>query len=200
MIDGKPQQGAMVVMLGEAGVEVVQTDSQGRFDVRGLTAGPHMIAAFDPSRFASGGAGIQFSPQVVDITDSDPTNISLGGTGVKVNGALMNGDLGTLTLVALRKPDGTPLSGLDLTNFANLLEAMRSLGSQTVVGPDGAFSLETCHRGATRSRSTRWTSIGRIPDISALINLPHTAYSHPLEIGPDTGPLQSTCRRRSLMS
>ncbi len=191
MIDGKPQQGAMVVMLGEAGVEVVQTDSQGRFDVRGLTAGPHMIAAFDPSRFASGGAGIQFSPQVVDITDSDPTNISLGGTGVKVNGALMNGDLGTLTLVALRKPDGTPLSGLDLTNFANLLEAMRSLGSQTVVGPDGAFSLENVPPGSYTLEVYTMDFDQSNPDISALINLPRTpAYSHPLEIGPDTGPLQ----------
>lgn len=191
-IDGKPQAGAMVVMLGEAGVEVVQTDGQGRFDVRGLTAGPHMIAAFDPSRFASGGAGIQFSPQVVDIANGDPTNISLGGTGgVKVSGALMNGDLGTLTLVALRKPDGTPLSGLDLTNFSNLLEAMRSLGSQTVVGPDGAFSLENVPPGSYTLEVYTMDFDQSNPDISALVNLPRTpAYSHPIEIGPDTGPLQ----------
>ncbi|MCC6796446.1 MAG: carboxypeptidase regulatory-like domain-containing protein [Candidatus Hydrogenedentes bacterium] len=190
-IDGKPQAGAMVVMLGEAGVEVVQTDSQGRFDVRGLTAGPHMIAAFDPSQFASGGAGIQFSPQVVDIPNGAPTNITLGGSGVKVTGALMNGDLGTLTLVALRKPDGTPLSGLDLTNFSNLLEAMRSLGSQTVVGPDGAFSLENVPPGSYTLEVYTMNFDQSNPDISALINLPRTpAYSHPIEIGPDTGPLQ----------
>lgn len=134
-IDGRPQPGAMIVMLGESGVEIVQTDSQGRFDVKGLTSGTHMIAAFDPSRIASGGAGIQFSPQVVDINDGEAADISLGGSGgVKVTGTLSGGDLGTLTLVALRRPDGTSLSNLDLTDFSNLLESLRSLGSQTVAG------------------------------------------------------------------
>jgi hypothetical protein len=191
-IDGKPQPGAMIVMLGEAGVELVQTDSQGRFDVKGLASGPHMIAAFDPSRIASGGAGIQFSPQVVDITEGDAADISLGATGgVKVTGTLAGGDLGTLTLVALRKPDGTSLSGLDLTNFSNLLESLRSLGSQTMVGPDGAFSMENVPPGNYTLEVYTMNFDESNPDINALLNLPRTpAYSHPVEIGPEQQPLQ----------
>ncbi|MBM3289425.1 MAG: hypothetical protein FJY92_04670, partial [Candidatus Hydrogenedentes bacterium] len=199
-IDGKPQPGAMIVMLGEAGVELVQTDSQGRFDVRGLTAGPHMIAAFDPARIASGGAGMQFSPQVVDIPDGSAANtpdnpaanITLGGhEGVKVAGTIAGGDLGTFTLVALRKPGGPALADLDLTNFSNLLESMRSLGSQTLVGPDGAFSMENVPPGDYTLEVYTMNFDESNPDISALLNLPRTpAYSHPVDIGPDQPPLQ----------
>lgn len=191
-IDGKPQPGSMIVVLGEAGIEVVQTDSQGRFDVKGLTSGPHMIAAFDPSRFVSGGAGMQFSPQVVDINEGQATDISLGGTGgVKVSGTLSGGDLGTLTLVALRKPDGTSLSGMDLANFSNLLESMRSLGSQTMVGPDGSFSMDNVPPGNYTLEVYSMNFDESNHDINALLNLPRTpAYSKPIEIGAAPQPVQ----------
>lgn len=191
-VDGKPQPGAMIVMLGESGVEIVQTDSQGHFDVKGLTSGTHMIAAFDPAQFTSGGAGIQFSPQVVDISDGEAADISLGGSGgVKVTGSIAGDDLGTLTLVALRRPDGTSLSNLDLTNLSNLFESLRSLGSQTVAGPDGSFSMENVPPGDYTLEVYTMNFDESNPDISALLNLPRTpAYSHPVQIGPNQQPLQ----------
>ncbi|MDZ4861337.1 MAG: carboxypeptidase regulatory-like domain-containing protein [Candidatus Hydrogenedentes bacterium] len=190
-LDGKPRPGAMIVMLSESGVELVQTDSQGRFQVSGLTSGPHMIAAFDPSRIGSMGEGMQFNPEVVDIAEGQTEDISLGGVGgVEVSG-MINGDLGTLTLVALRKPDGTPLEGLDLTNFANLLESFRSLGGQTMVGPDGSFALDNVPPGSYTLEVYSMDFDESNPDITALLNLPRTpVHRQPIEIGVDSQPVQ----------
>jgi len=191
MMDGKPQPNAMIVMLSEAGVELAQTDSQGRFQVSGLTTGPHMIAAFDPSRIASMGEGMQFNPEVVDIADGETADIALGGSGgVEVTGAI-NGDLGTFTLVALRKPDGTPLEGMDLTNFANLLESFRSLGGQTIVGPDGSFTLDNVPPGEYTLEVYSMDLDEANPDITALLNLPRSpAYKQPITIGAEQQPIQ----------
>lgn len=190
-IDGKPQPNSMIAMVGPSGVELVQTDSQGRFEVTGLTAGPHMVVAIDPSTIASNGNGLQFNPRVVDIAEGVAADINLGGSGgMSVNGTITGESLGSFTVVALRTPGGPPLDAIDLMNFNNLIESFRSLGGQTVVGPDGTFSLENVEPGTYTLEVYSINFDESNPDLNALLNMPRSpVFRDRIEIGADTGPL-----------
>lgn len=190
-MDGKPQPNSMIAMVGPSGVELVQTDHQGRFEVTGLTAGPHMVVAIDPSAMASNGNGLQFNPRVVDIAEGVAADINLGGSGgMSVNGTVTGENLGSFTVVALRTPGGPPLDSIDLMNFNNLIESFRSLGGQTVVGPDGTFSLENVEPGTYTLEVYSIHFDESNPDLNALLNMPRSpVYRDRIEIGADTGPL-----------
>lgn len=187
--DGKPLPGAMIVLLGESGVEVVQTDSQGRFEVTGLATGTYMMTTVDPTRIFADGQGFQFDPQVLDIADGATAEIDLqlGGGTPAVAGRITGLDPGATSFVALRRPGGPSLQDLNFANFHDLIESLRYLEGQTVVYPDGSFSIEGVQPGnyVLEIYSNRIDFSN--PDIGALINMPRTpVYSQPIEIGEDS--------------
>ncbi|MCL4694831.1 MAG: carboxypeptidase regulatory-like domain-containing protein, partial [Candidatus Hydrogenedentes bacterium] len=185
-VDGKPQAGAMIMIVGPAGFEMVQTDSQGLFDVTGLSSGSYMIAAIDPSGIATGGQGVQFKPQVVDIVDGEVTGVELGdASGVPVTGAVTGMGDG-LTVVALRRPGGPSLQNLDLTNLGNLFDSMRYLAGQATVAPDGSFTIDGVEPGeyVLEVYSLDMGQAG--PNLNALMNMPRTPiYQQNVTIGDE---------------
>jgi protocatechuate 3,4-dioxygenase beta subunit len=186
-IDGKPQPGAMIMIVGPAGFEMVQTDSQGLFDVSGLSSGSYMIAAIDPSGIATAGQGVQFKPQVVDIVDGEVTDVDLGdASGVPVTG-LVSGAGDGLTVVALRRPGGPSLESLDLTNLGNLFDSMRYLAGQATVAPDGSFTIDGVEPG-DYVLEVYSLDIGQNgPDLNALMNMPRTpVYQQNVTIGSES--------------
>lgn len=186
-VDGKPQPGAMIMIVGPAGFEMVQTDSQGLFDVSGLSSGSYMIAAIDPSGIATAGQGVQFKPQMVDIVDGEVTDVDLGdASGVPVSGAVTGlGD--GLTVVALRRPGGPSLESLDLTNLGNLFDSMRYLAGQATVAPDGSFTIDGVEPG-DYVLEVYTLDIGQNgPDLNALMNMPRTpVYQQNVTIGSES--------------
>lgn len=186
-IDGKAQPGAMIAIVGPSGFEMVQTDSQGMFDVTGLPSGAYMVAGIDPGRIASAGQGMQFQPEVVDIADGQITDIDLGSTGGVPFAGTVSGAGDGLTVVALRRPGGPALENLDLTNLDNLFESMRYLAGQSVVGPDGSFTIEGVEPGeyVLEVYSVDMNQSG--PDLTALMNMPRTpAYRQNVTIDNET--------------
>jgi hypothetical protein len=189
-IDGKAQPGAMIMIVGPGGFEMVQTDSQGLFDVTGLASGSYMIAGFDPGSISSGGQGMQFQPEIVDILDGQVTDVNLGGAaGVPVTGTVSGAGDG-FTVIALRRPGGPSLENLDLTNLGNLFESMRYLAGQSVVGPDGSFTIDGVEPGDYVLEVYTLDMNQNAPDINALMNMSRSpAYRQNVTIGSDTVPL-----------
>ncbi|MCC6698513.1 MAG: carboxypeptidase regulatory-like domain-containing protein [Candidatus Hydrogenedentes bacterium] len=141
-VEGKPQAGAMVFIIGASGFEMTQTDEQGMFDVQGLPSGSYMVSAFSPAQMARQGEDFQFKPQVIDITDGQIADVEIGGGGGASVGGTITGARGGVTVVALRKLGGPSIESMNITDMNSVLETMRSLAGQTMVGEDGSFTLE----------------------------------------------------------
>ncbi len=186
-VNGKPQKNATIMVVGSSGFQMVQTDSQGLFDVTGLPSGSYMIAGFNPAQIATDDQEIQFKPEVVDIVDGQVTDVDLGGgAGVPVAGVVSGAGDG-VTVVALRRPGGPSLENLDLTNLGDLFDSMRYLAGQSTVGPDGSFSIDGVEPGDYILEVYTLDMNQNGPDLNALMNMPRTpVYRQNVTIGNES--------------
>ncbi len=191
-IDGKPQPNVMVMVMGPNGFQMVQTDSQGQFDVAGLTSGSYMVTAFDPARFAEAGqGGMQFTPRVVDIAEGQIADVDMGGGGggAPVSGTIA-GSSGATTVVALRRPGGPSLENINVTNIGEMIEAMRYLEGQTIVESDGTFTLGNVEPGEYVLEVYSVDVNPGSPDMSGLMNAMRTpAHRETITVGAAPTPL-----------
>lgn len=141
---GEPKEGAVVQLVGPTGMRIVQTNSDGTFRAEGLPAGAYLVNFVDPATLGdldSGLSGLTMNPKVVDIEDGLVTEVSQGpGPGVSVSGTV-NGDLGKLTTVALRRPGGPLPEDVDPIDITAVIEAARYLEGQAIVHEDGRFEV-----------------------------------------------------------
>jgi len=191
-VNGKPQPNVMIMVMGPNGFQMAQTDSQGQLDVSGLTSGSYMVSAFDPARFAEAGqGGIQFTPRVVDVAEGQVADVEMGNAtgGAPVSGTI-TGATGATTIVALRRPGGPSLENINVTNIGDLIEAMRFLEGQTIVNPDGTFSLDNVPPGDYVLEVYSVDVNQNRPDITGFMNAMRTpAHTEPITIGAQSTPL-----------
>jgi len=171
---GQPQAGAMILVLGESGMQMATTAFDGTFQMDNLTSGEYMLFpmrfdATDPADFLD----LLNSAQVVDIGDGDLADIDFSppAGGQPVTGTVNTG-ADSITVISLRRPGGPDPATI---NPMNMLQAMRALRYQVAVGtanPDGSFNLNAVPPGEyILDAVTLDASVMTNPDPSLLFNL-----------------------------
>ena len=171
---GQPQANAMILMLGESGMQMTSTAFDGSFSVDNLTSGSYMLFpmrfdATDPADFLD----LINQAQVVDIEDGGMSDIDFNppAGGQPVTGSIET-DPNSITVITLRRPGGPDPATI---NPLNMLEAMRALRYQVAAGvanPDGSFSFDSVPPGNyVLDALTIDASMMNNPDPSMLFNL-----------------------------
>ena len=154
--NGEPLGNRMVQLIGPAGMQMVNTDAQGNYDISGLTPGTYMVNVVNMSAMASGGIkemikeGMDTLPMVVDIVDGQTTPLESAPHGdVTVNGTITGENLGNIVGVSLRRPGGLAPDEIDPLNLdmAQAIEAARNHVGQAVMNDDGTFSMPNIEPG-----------------------------------------------------
>ena len=190
-VNGKPQPNVMITLMGPNGVQMVQTNAQGEFDISGLPSGSYMLTAFDPARFAEASqGGMQFTPRVVDSAEGQVAEVDMGvGAGGAPLTGTISGASGT-TVVMLRRPGGPSMENINLMNIGDMIDAMRYLEGQTIVNGDGTFSLDGVEPGEyVLEVYSMDANIGRPGMLGMMNSMPTPVHRETVTLGSDTGPL-----------
>ncbi|MBN2309067.1 MAG: carboxypeptidase regulatory-like domain-containing protein [Candidatus Hydrogenedentes bacterium] len=179
VVGGVPQAGVAVMLIGPAGIQFATTDSAGHFEVTGLAPGSYLVNPLDVTQLMYRGdldlQSIDIQPQVIDVAEGLTTDIDLGATqGVPVSGTLYAEHLDSLTMVLLRKPGGPDFQSISPENITQWIDAIRYLGGQTLVNPDGSFSLDNVAPGDYLLEVYSVDLGSGPPDIEALLNAGET--------------------------
>ncbi|NUM55237.1 MAG: carboxypeptidase regulatory-like domain-containing protein [Candidatus Hydrogenedentes bacterium] len=152
--DGKPRGNVMIQFMGPNGMQMATTDSEGRFEVKGLPAGTYMVNPIDMSSMGRGGeedAMPMMNLKSVEITEGGDVVIAFG-TGVTVSGSVPEEYRGKMTMVyVMRKgaPDMASLFGqmestesFDPTAAMEMgMQMMQYTAGMATAGEDGTFAL-----------------------------------------------------------
>ena len=147
-IDGEPQAGKTIQLIGAGGMHTIVTDDQGRFDLSGLSPGTYLVNSLDADRLRLDGplALISQAYQVADVADGGYTQVTLGSAnGTTVAGTVLCEGLGNVTGVSIRRPGGPNPADIDiagLTNLDPIIELARFQEGQAFMQPDGSFIIE----------------------------------------------------------
>lgn len=172
-VDGQPRAGVMLQFLGPAGMQMANTDSEGRFELTGLTPGTYLVNVIDMSSMTSGRMDELFRqrPRVVDVTDGEITEVDLGQEGgAVVSGTVTGQDLGTLTVVSMRRAGGPAPESLNPMDIQSAIEAARYSAGQAMVSPDGRFQIDGVQPGTYVLEVFSFAFDLANPDFSALMN------------------------------
>ena len=147
LVDGAPKGNAMIQLMGAGGMQMAMTDSEGRFEVKGLPAGTYVVMPMDLAAMQQGGEDRMpnMNFKSVTITEGGDVVIPFGG-GVAVTGAVPAEHLGKVTFVYLMRkgaPDMPSMPGaMDPTDAMDTgMQLMQYMAGMANVGDDGAFSL-----------------------------------------------------------
>ncbi|MCP4644653.1 MAG: carboxypeptidase regulatory-like domain-containing protein, partial [bacterium] len=145
-VKGEPRPGAMVMFFGPSGLHIASTDSEGRFEVNGLSPGAYVAKGFDPAGLAlmegMDFSGVDLSIDVVDVANGEDVDLDLGtGGGTPVQGTLQGVGGDAVTWVVLRRPDMAFPSPVDAGDVSGWIDALRGVGGQGFVAEDGSFDV-----------------------------------------------------------
>ncbi|NIA14132.1 MAG: hypothetical protein GWP08_08625, partial [Nitrospiraceae bacterium] len=174
LTDGVPQPNLMAQMVGENGMQMATTDADGRFDIQHVTPGKYIVQLVDINAMMSGGTAMP-RQRPADVIDGETTVVDFSPPpgSVPVNGTI-TGDLGNMTFVMLRKEGGIAPEDLDPFDMAAQIEQMDFLGGNTMVGPDGSFSLEGVQPGDYILEVMTMDFDMTNPDLNTMANMDRT--------------------------
>ena len=144
LVDGKPKANVMVQLMGASGMQMATTDSEGRFEVKGLAAGTYMVMPMDFGAMREGAGGSpSFKFKSVTVTEGGEIEIPFG-QGVKVSGAVPADMLGKMTIVYLMRPGAPELPTMTpgMPSMEPAFEMMQYMAGFGMVGADGSFSVD----------------------------------------------------------
>ncbi len=147
LVDGKPKPNMMIQLMGDSGMHMATTDSDGRFEVKGLPAGNYMVMPIDMDAMEDEEeeAMQNMSFKTVTITEGGDAVI-IFGTGVAVNGTVPTEGLGKSNYVYLMRK-GSPdifanMSGMAPMEMMSMgMQLMQHAAGMAQIQDDGTFQL-----------------------------------------------------------
>jgi len=147
LVDGKPKGNVTVQFMGPGGMQMATTDSEGRFEVKGMATGTYMVMPMDFSGMSEGNVEEKpdFNFKSVTITEGGDAVVHFGG-GVALTGSVPAEHLGKMTMLYLvRKgaPDmPTAFEGMDPMSMMDTgMQMMQYMAGMAEVKDDGSFNL-----------------------------------------------------------
>lgn len=147
--DGVAKAGIMVQMVGVGGMQMVQTDEEGRFEKCGIPEGSYVVQAVDPSGIFGGDlSNMRVQQKNIEVLEGQTTVVDFGPTEgtVTVTGQI-SGPLGSLTTVTLRRPGGPAPEELDPLDMEAQMEAAVFQAGTAMADASGAFVMEGVEPG-----------------------------------------------------
>ncbi len=193
VVDGQPQSGIMVQLVGPSGLHMATTDSEGRFELSGIAPGTYLVNTIDMSRMLQDPFSmLAQTPRVVDIADGENPELDLGpGPGTTVTGAV-SGPRGSITLAVLSLPGAPDAQSAPPMDFAAQIEAARYLVGQARVGEDGTFTIEGVEPGVYDLQITTLDIDLQNLDLDMLMQNPPPVVRQQIEVGTEPFSLDVT--------
>jgi carboxypeptidase family protein len=192
VVDGEVRANVMIQFIGENGMRMTTTDSEGSFNLDGLASGSYLMNTVNMGAAMSGNLAdaMVSSPRIVEIGEGehveyDPTPLP----GSQPVGGLISGEgLGNMTIVTLRRPGGPAPEDLDPMNPMSSLNAMRYQAGQAAVGEDGSFTMPDVPPGDYILEVQSFNFDMENPDIAGMMNMDRTPI-HRQELTVGEGPV-----------
>lgn len=171
---GRPQEGAMILVLGESGMQMATTAFDGSFQLENVSTGPYLVLPLQFEQPESPEAMLDFlnDARVIDINDGELTEIDFNpATGGQPVSGRIDGSTGELTIVSLRRPGGPDPTTINPLNMGEALRVLRNQVATGVANPDGSFNFDGVPPGTYVLDVVSINADFSNPDPSLLFNL-----------------------------